>query len=110
MITVNQALDRFFMNRIGIRMLIGQHSENQEDPDQPGRVHILNPKQIAQDASERATLLCKDIYGRAPPVQITMANQTNSSFIYVESHLHHMVRGWLMRFVYRSNAKSMSDL
>lgn len=87
---LNQALDTFFLNRIGIRMLSGQHVEGRERDG--GRVMMIDPERVARRAADTAVRLCISLYGKAPEVQITMAKTNVSSrFIYVESHLHHMI-------------------
>ncbi|PWA83535.1 pyruvate dehydrogenase (acetyl-transferring) kinase, mitochondrial [Artemisia annua] len=71
---VHQFLDRFYMSRIGIRMLIGQHVEV-HDPNPPpnriGYIHTkLSPTQVAKDASEDARYVCLREYGSAPEINI----------------------------------------
>jgi pyruvate dehydrogenase kinase 2/3/4 len=86
---VKECLDRFFMGRIGIRMLVGHYVESLERPG--GRVHRVNVERITREACDRATKLCAQYCGEAPPVTIRVTPSANMPFMYVESHLHHMI-------------------
>jgi pyruvate dehydrogenase kinase 2/3/4 len=90
-------LDRFYMSRIGIRMLIGQHialtDERQHgDPDYVGIICTkTNVKELAREAIENARFVCEDHYGlfEAPKVQLVCRDDLN--FMYVPGHLSHML-------------------
>lgn len=84
-------LDTFFLARIGIRMLIGQHVESLTHVG--GRVELVNVEATVKNASARAAELCRRYCGQAPGVEIhtAAANAQPAPFVYVESHLHHMV-------------------
>ncbi|XP_077218278.1 pyruvate dehydrogenase kinase [Tasmannia lanceolata] len=90
---IHQFLDRFYMSRIGIRMLIGQHVALHDPNPQPGRVgHIhckMSPMEVAENASEDARAICLREYGSAPDVNIY--GDPDFTFPYVSSHLHLMV-------------------
>ncbi|RLN63713.1 hypothetical protein BBJ29_005648 [Phytophthora kernoviae] len=86
---IKDRLDKFFLGRIGIRMLIGHHVKSLEHTG--GRVHLVNAEQVVRDACERARRLCVQYCGVAPPVQIRATPNADMPFMYVESHLHHMV-------------------
>ncbi|XP_058083520.1 pyruvate dehydrogenase (acetyl-transferring) kinase, mitochondrial-like isoform X2 [Magnolia sinica] len=90
---IHQFLDRFYMSRIGIRMLIGQHVALHDPHPQPGcvgQIHCqMSPMQVALNASEDARTICMREYGSAPDVKIF--GDPNFSFPYVPSHLHLMV-------------------
>ncbi|XP_058076699.1 pyruvate dehydrogenase (acetyl-transferring) kinase, mitochondrial-like [Magnolia sinica] len=90
---IHQFLDRFYMSRIGIRMLIGQHVALHDPDPQPGCVgHIhckMSPMKVAESASEDARSICLREYGSAPDI-ITFGDP-NFTFPYVPSHLHLMV-------------------
>ncbi|KAG6539056.1 hypothetical protein ZIOFF_004209 [Zingiber officinale] len=90
---IHQFLDRFYLSRIGIRMLIGQHVALHDPDPEPGCVGNINtrlsPMQVAQAASEDARFLCSREYGSAPEVNIY--GDPNFTFPYVPSHLHLMV-------------------
>lgn len=122
LVTVNSSiqtfLDRFYMLRIGIRMLIGQHIALNMSQALPTRQKILkllngsnstpaskngrnnyvgvictdcNVKEIAEDAVETAKYICEEYYGLfdAPEIQL-IAPQELVSFMYVPGHLIHM--------------------
>ncbi|RLN44004.1 hypothetical protein BBJ28_00009728 [Nothophytophthora sp. Chile5] len=86
---IKNRLDMFFLGRIGIRMLIGHHVESLEHTG--GRVHLVNAEQIVREACDRARRLCVQYCGVAPPVEIRATANAATPFMYVESHLHHMV-------------------
>ena len=80
-------LDQFFTARLSIRMLIGQHVESLKTPG--GRISKVSVKEVAEDAGERATALCERHFGEAP--EIILEGDIDLEFIYVRSHLHHMI-------------------
>ncbi|KAI9820671.1 MAG: hypothetical protein M1827_005040 [Pycnora praestabilis] len=90
-------LDRFYMSRIGIRMLIGQHIAltDQKHSTEPNYVGIIctktNVRELAQEAIENARFVCEDHYGLfdAPKVQLVCKPDLN--FMYVPGHLSHMM-------------------
>lgn len=90
---INHFLDRFYMSRIGIRMLIGQHVEL-HNPNPPpncvGYIHTkMSPVDVARDASDDARAVCCREYGSAPDVNVY--GDRDFTFPYVPSHLHLMV-------------------
>ncbi|MCJ1253398.1 hypothetical protein MMC24_001209 [Lignoscripta atroalba] len=90
-------LDRFYMSRIGIRMLIGQHIAltDQRHSNTPNYVGIIctktNVRELAQEAIENARFVCEDHYGLfdAPKVQLVCSPDLH--FMYVPGHLSHML-------------------
>ncbi|KAG2223130.1 hypothetical protein INT45_005686 [Circinella minor] len=92
---IQQFLDRFYMSRIGIRMLIGQHSALYRGPPRSDYVGVIcvstNIKEIVQDAVANARYICEDYYGlfKAPEVEIYCPGDIQ--FMYVPSHLNHML-------------------
>ncbi|XP_076921430.1 pyruvate dehydrogenase (acetyl-transferring) kinase, mitochondrial-like [Bidens hawaiensis] len=90
---IHQFLDRFYMSRIGIRMLIGQHvamHEPNPQPDRIGYIHTkMSPVEVAINASEDARSLCLREYGSAPEVKVY--GDPDFTFPYVPNHLHMMV-------------------
>ncbi|GLD98481.1 hypothetical protein PINS_up007178 [Pythium insidiosum] len=86
---IKESLDKFFLARIGIRMLIGQHVESLVRIG--GRVEIVNVEETVRSACDRAAHLCKTYCGVAPEVEIVNTTSVEAPFTYVESHLHHMV-------------------
>lgn len=92
---VQQFLDRFYMSRMGIRMLIGQHSALYRDPVQKNYVGVIctktNIREIVKDAISNARYICEEHYDifKAPDVQVYCPGDIE--FMYVPSHLMHMV-------------------
>lgn len=95
--TIQSFLDRFYMSRIGIRMLIGQHIAltEQTHVKHPHYVGIIctktNLRDIALEAIDNARFVCEDYYGlfEAPKVQLVCKGDLN--FMYVPGHLSHML-------------------
>lgn len=89
---VHQFLDGFYLSRIGIRILIGQHIALHEPP-KPNHIGLIctrcSPVQVAEDAINDARSICLREYGSAPDV--TIYGDPAFTFPYVPSHLHHMV-------------------
>lgn len=109
-------LDRFYMSRIGIRMLIGQHIALIMSQKSPTKTRIsnffnsagsspdnskkyvgvictdCNVSEIADDAIETAKYICEEHYGlfQAPEIQL-IAPENDISFMYVPGHLIHMI-------------------
>ncbi|KAJ0978671.1 hypothetical protein J5N97_014145 [Dioscorea zingiberensis] len=90
---IHQFLDRFYMSRIGIRMLIGQHVALHDPKPEPSCVGQINtrmsPMQVARAASEDARFICLREYGSAP--EINFYGDPDFTFPYVPQHLHLMV-------------------
>uniref|UniRef100_A0A0D9X1Z1 Protein-serine/threonine kinase n=1 Tax=Leersia perrieri TaxID=77586 RepID=A0A0D9X1Z1_9ORYZ len=90
---IHEFLDRFYMSRIGIRMLIGQHVALHDPDPEPGVIGLINtelsPIQVAQAASEDARSICLREYGSAPDINIY--GDPTFTFPYVSSHLHLML-------------------
>ncbi|KAF9443025.1 mitochondrial pyruvate dehydrogenase [Macrolepiota fuliginosa MF-IS2] len=110
-------LDRFYMSRIGIRFLIGQHvalntQQAHEDyvgiictkavsPPSPSLLYCygrpsIEPREqnvhdIVQEAIENARFVCEEHYAmfKGPPVQLICPK--NLTFPYVPGHLSHIV-------------------
>ncbi|KAM3074321.1 [Pyruvate dehydrogenase (acetyl-transferring)] kinase isozyme 2 [Clarireedia jacksonii] len=94
---IQSFLDRFYMSRIGIRMLIGQHialTDQSHDKD-PNYVGIIctktNVRDLAEEAIENARFVCEDHYGLfdAPKIQLVCPPELH--FMYVPGHLSHML-------------------
>ncbi|XP_062211382.1 pyruvate dehydrogenase (acetyl-transferring) kinase, mitochondrial-like [Phragmites australis] len=90
---IHQFLDRFYMSRIGIRMLIGQHVALHDPDPEPGVIGLINtklsPMMVARIASEDARAICMREYGSAPDVDIY--GDPDFTFPYVTPHLHLMM-------------------
>ncbi|KAI8099192.1 mitochondrial branched-chain alpha-ketoacid dehydrogenase kinase-domain-containing protein [Halteromyces radiatus] len=93
---IQQFLDRFYMSRIGIRMLIGQHSTLYRGPPQ-GKDYVgvictkTNIRDIAMDAIANARFICEEHYGLFKAPEVKMFCPTDIEFMYVPSHLNHML-------------------
>jgi len=100
---VQYFLDRFYMNRIGIRLLMTQHLALFEESlaRGPKTNYIglfdanLHPKSVVKDACSNASMLCSHFYFDAPDVQIREHNTQEEGkeivFSYVPSHLYHIL-------------------
>jgi len=88
---IHEFLDRFYMSRIGIRILIGQHVALREQA--PGWVGLIcektNAQEVALTAIDTARHMCERHYGIAP--EVTLHGRKSLAFPYVPSHLHHML-------------------
>ncbi len=88
-------LDRFYMSRIGIRMLIGQHIAMNVEPARDNYVGIIctdtNVREIARDAIDNASFICEQYYDldESPKVELVCSNDIK--FMYVPGHLLHMI-------------------
>jgi len=87
-------LDRFYLSRIGIRFLIGQHvaiNTHQAHEDYVGIICTqANVHDIVQEAIENARFVCEEHYAmfKGPPVQLICPQ--NLTFPYVPGHLSHI--------------------
>jgi len=90
-------LDRFYMSRIGIRMLIGQHIAltDQRTHTDPNYVGIIctntNVRDLAQEAIENARFVCEDHYGLFDAPKVRLVCPPDLNFMYVPGHLSHML-------------------
>lgn len=91
---VQHWLDRFYLSRIGIRFLIGQHialNTLQPHPDYVGIICTRsNVHDIVQEAIENARFVCEEHFAlfRSPPVQLICPKDLH--FPYVPGHLSHI--------------------
>ncbi|GIL78201.1 hypothetical protein Vretimale_7587 [Volvox reticuliferus] len=89
---IHQFLDGFYLSRIGIRILIGQHIALHEPP-KPNHIGLIStqcsPVLVAQDAINDARSICMREYGDAP--EVSVYGSPDFTFPYVPSHLHHML-------------------
>jgi pyruvate dehydrogenase kinase 2/3/4 len=89
-------LNRFYLSRIGIRLLISQHLAIAEQTKQPKPGYIgtiatnLNPREIIELAISDARRLCDREYGNCPEVEIIQPKELKSIAL-VPSHLHHIL-------------------
>ncbi|NXP27862.1 PDK2 kinase, partial [Scytalopus superciliaris] len=95
-------LDRFYLSRISIRMLINQHTllfDGSTNPAHPKHIGSIDPHcnvaNVVRDAYNMAKLLCDKYYMSSPDLEIEEVNASNSqqpvSIVYVPSHLYHML-------------------
>lgn len=101
--SIQYFLDRFYMSRISIRMLINQHTLlfGGELTNDPHHRHIgcIDPQcdlvGVVKDAYENARFLCDQYYLSSPDLIITEHNELEHGapihIIYVPSHLYHML-------------------
>jgi len=98
-------LDRFYMSRISIRMLIHQHTllfEPDADKDIK-RIGMIDPKckvkSVIMEAFQNAAFLCEEYYNCAPDIEIkgqTMIRNEKGkkeglSLVYPPPHLYHIL-------------------
>ena len=85
-------LDRFYMSRIGIRVLAGQYLALRHEP-LPNYVGMIysktSPFEIVQYAARDATMMCTKKYGDAPDVVIN--GRLDLTFPYIPTHLHYIL-------------------
>lgn len=92
---IQNFLDRFFMSRIGIRMLIGQQLALMEGNFAKDFVGIICTSTNIKDTIQHAVLLaqhiCTNWYGmfEAPKVEIECEDELK--YMYIPAHLTHMI-------------------
>ncbi|OXB58206.1 UNVERIFIED_CONTAM: hypothetical protein H355_009248 [Colinus virginianus] len=95
-------LDRFYLSRISIRMLINQHTllfDGSTNPAHPKHIGSIDPHcsvaNVVKDAYNMAKLLCDKYYMASPDLEIEEVNASSAqqpiSIVYVPSHLYHML-------------------
>ncbi|KAK7153662.1 hypothetical protein R3I94_007146 [Phoxinus phoxinus] len=97
-------LDRFYMSRISIRMLLNQHTllfggKVRVNPAHPKQIGSIDPNclvtDVVKDAYENAQNLCDRYYMNSPEVVLEEFNVKGPDkpivVVYVPSHLYHMV-------------------
>ncbi|XP_063698423.1 pyruvate dehydrogenase (acetyl-transferring) kinase, mitochondrial isoform X2 [Culicoides brevitarsis] len=99
-LSIQYFLDRLYMSRISIRMLINQHTLIFGDKPAEGR-HVgwidptCDPVAVIRDAYENARFLCDQYYLASPELEIQTHNQLHKGdkigICYVPSHLYHML-------------------
>lgn len=86
-------LDRFYMSRIGIRVLAGQYLALREAPttaDTIGMVCLTtSPFNVVQTAAENAKGMCQTAYGRVP--EINISGRLDLTFPYIPTYLHYVL-------------------
>ena len=85
-------LDRFYLCRIGIRVLIGQYLALRQPPVEH-YVGIIcsqtSPYEIVKRAIDDAAFMCTRKYGEAP--EVIMSGRLDLTFPYVPTHLHYIL-------------------
>ncbi|XP_051564098.1 pyruvate dehydrogenase (acetyl-transferring) kinase isozyme 1, mitochondrial-like isoform X2 [Myxocyprinus asiaticus] len=97
-------LDRFYMSRISIRMLLNQHTllfggKVRVNPAHPKQIGSIDPSccvtDVVKDAFENARNLCDRYYMNSPELVLEEFNVKGPdkpiTVVYVPSHLYHMV-------------------
>ncbi|XP_067935283.1 pyruvate dehydrogenase (acetyl-transferring) kinase, mitochondrial-like isoform X2 [Watersipora subatra] len=96
-------LDRFYMSRISIRMLINQHTLlfGEESSESSTDIGCINPHcdvlRVAEDAYANARFLCEQYYLASPEIKYeiinsyTEDNATPITLVYVPSHLYYIL-------------------
>jgi len=94
-------LDRLYMSRISIHMLINQHTilYGDETPDSPIHVGSIDPScdvpRIVQDAFNNAAFLCDQYYLQSPKMELEVVNAVDGGAtvqtVYVPAHLYHIL-------------------
>ncbi|XP_062258057.1 pyruvate dehydrogenase (acetyl-transferring) kinase isozyme 1, mitochondrial [Platichthys flesus] len=101
---VQYFLDRFYMSRISIRMLLNQHTllfggKVKVNPAHPKQIGSIDPhcrvSEVIRDAYENARNLCDRYYMNSPELKLEESNvkerENPITVVYVPSHLYHMV-------------------
>uniref|UniRef100_A0A2S2QAN4 Protein-serine/threonine kinase n=1 Tax=Sipha flava TaxID=143950 RepID=A0A2S2QAN4_9HEMI len=99
--SIQYFLDRFYMSRIGIRMLINQHTllfSDHINRNHHQHIGCIDPYcdviSVVKDAYENARFLCDQYYLTSPELQICKSIDGDNEpikIIYVPSHLYHML-------------------
>ncbi|XP_067100498.1 pyruvate dehydrogenase (acetyl-transferring) kinase isozyme 2, mitochondrial isoform X2 [Osmerus mordax] len=96
-------LDRFYMSRISIRMLINQHTlvfDGATNPLHPNTIGSIDPHcevtKVVKDAYQSAKMLCDKYYLSSPELMLQELNSKPKprkpiDIVYVPSHLYHML-------------------
>jgi pyruvate dehydrogenase kinase 2/3/4 len=93
--SIQSFLDRFYMSRIGIRMLIGQNIAINDEPPRENWVGVIctqtNVKDVARDAIDNARFICEEYYGIFEAPQVELYCPDDLTITYVPGHLMHML-------------------
>mmetsp|Transcript_24481 Transcript_24481/g.50882 ORF Transcript_24481/g.50882 Transcript_24481/m.50882 type:complete len:447 (-) Transcript_24481:406-1746(-) len=88
----NSFLNRFYLCRIGIRVLIGQYLALRQPPVE-NYIGIIcsntSPYEIVKRAIDDAAFMCTRKYGDAP--EVIMSGRLDLTFPYVPTHLHYIM-------------------
>jgi pyruvate dehydrogenase kinase 2/3/4 len=103
-------LDRFYLSRIGIRVLVGQYLALRSEPVD-GFVGMINihtsPSDVVRQAANDAVLMCNRSYGRAPHVEII--GRLDLTFPYIPAYLRYVLLE-LLKNALRATAETHADV
>ena len=88
----HEFLNRFYMSRIGIRVLAGQYLALRDKPhtDYIGMIcQTTSPSDIVRKAAADASGICRRKYGRAAHIEIT--GRLDLTFPYIPTYLHYIL-------------------
>jgi pyruvate dehydrogenase kinase 2/3/4 len=88
---LNNALDKFYTNRLSVRLLIDQYLHYEyTDANYVGIINKkTSPIEVIQDAINDATRICQMTYGHSPEVIIEKI--TNPEICYIPSYLYYVM-------------------
>lgn len=90
--TCHAFLDRFYMSRIGIRVLAGQYLSLREPPADGYIGMICNncsPHRLVCNAVADAKFMCERKYGDSP--EVVISGNLDLSFSYIPDHVHYVL-------------------
>uniref|UniRef100_A0A7S4VKG9 Protein-serine/threonine kinase n=1 Tax=Ditylum brightwellii TaxID=49249 RepID=A0A7S4VKG9_9STRA len=85
-------LDRFYMSRVGIRVLAGQYLALRQPPleNYIGMIcHQTSPLEIVRHAVDDASMMCCRKFGDAP--EVIISGRLDLTFPYIPTHLHYIL-------------------
>lgn len=92
---IQSFLDRFYMSRIGIRFLIGQHIALNTAHQPKDYVGIIckstNVRDVCDEAIDNARFIAEDHYALFKPPQVQLICPEDLEISYVPGHLNHIV-------------------
>jgi pyruvate dehydrogenase kinase 2/3/4 len=102
-LAIQYVLDRLYLSRISIHLLISQHKA-QYCPEESkgantGMQGTIDPScdaaDVAREAFANAAFLCDQMYMDSPKLKLTCINQVDDTkdkvnFVYIPNHLYHM--------------------
>ncbi|KAI2497805.1 Mitochondrial branched-chain alpha-ketoacid dehydrogenase kinase [Fragilaria crotonensis] len=90
--STHEFLDRFYLCRIGIRVLIGQYLALRQPPVE-NYIGLIcshtSPYEIVKRAIDDASFMCTRKYGDAP--EVIMSGRLEQTFPYIPTHLHYIL-------------------
>ncbi|ESO04658.1 hypothetical protein HELRODRAFT_111666 [Helobdella robusta] len=98
-------LDRFYMSRIGLNTILGQHlgifskKKKITIDGYVGEIQLkCGVKSVAEDAFDNARFLCEQYYSDCPDCEFICSDETTKGLLvddvymsYIPSHLYHMI-------------------